>query len=57
METIVTLNGRHIAEMPGIPEQAEQKINSMLRRVLDGSLLVGVALALHIRPPVNHTRR
>jgi len=48
MGTVVTLNGRAIAEMKGTPEQAQQKINVILQRILDGSLVVGVALALYI---------
>jgi hypothetical protein len=48
MRTVVTLNGRRIAEMNGTPEQAQQKVNAILRQILNGSLLIGVLLALYI---------
>ena len=44
MRTVVTLNNRRFAEMKATPEQAQQKINVILRRFLNGTLLVVVGL-------------
>jgi hypothetical protein len=48
METAVTFNGKRIALMEGTPEEAERKINVVLRKMLNISLAVAVGLAVYI---------